>query len=98
MSNATATIAPPSSLFQLAEQYQWFMASADAAPTAQEARRQESAAAGVAVHISVAVGRISGQEASEERSGVLRGLSDLAGTDSPQRDELRAWLNAYDAI
>mgnify|MGYP000524714290 CR=1 FL=1 len=98
MSNATATIAPPSSLFRLAEQYQWFMASADAAPTAQEARRQESAAAGVAVHISVAAGRISVDEAADERSDVLCLLSDLAGIDSPQRDELRAWLNAYDAI
>lgn len=98
MSNATVTIAPASSPLQLAERYQWFMATADAAQTTQQARRQESAASAIALRLGVAVGIVSEHDAAGERSHTVRLLSDLAGTNSPQRDELRAWLAAYDAI
>jgi 3-deoxy-D-arabino-heptulosonate 7-phosphate (DAHP) synthase class II len=97
MSNSTTIVAPTSSLLRLAEQHEWFMATADAAQTSQQARQQESAAAAIALRIGVAVGIISGHEATQERASVVRLLSDLAGTNSPQRDELQAWITAYDA-
>jgi hypothetical protein len=97
MTNSTIILAPTSSLLRLAEQHEWFMATADAAQTAQQARKQESAAAAIALRIGVSVGIISGHEATQERDSVVRTLSDLAGTDSPQRDELQAWVTAYDA-
>lgn len=98
MSNATATIASTSSLLRLSEQHEWFMATADAAQSGQQARQQESAASAVAVRIGVAVGILSEDEASGERSRVVRLLSDLAGTRAAERDELRAWLTAYDTV
>jgi 3-deoxy-D-arabino-heptulosonate 7-phosphate (DAHP) synthase class II len=97
MSNSTSILAPTSSLLRLAEQHEWFMATADAAQTSQQARQQESAAAAIALRIGVTVGIISGHEATQERDNVVRALSDLAGTNSPQRAELNAWITAYDA-
>jgi hypothetical protein len=97
MSNSTSILAPTSSLLRLAEQHEWFMATADAAQTAQQARQQETAACAIALRIGVAVGIISGHEATRERDSVVWTLSDLAGTNSPQRDELHAWITAYDA-
>jgi hypothetical protein len=97
MTNSTTILAPTSSLLRLAEQHEWFMATADAAQTTQQARQQETAAAAIALRIGVAVGILSEDEAYQERAGVVRTLASLSGTNSPQSDELRAWLTAYDA-